>query len=240
MSRPPLKTSLSIIFVTLTCLCAWHITRAGEPSKTINLFNGKDFAGWRLQGDASRSYWKVGTASLDPKDPSKLIVTSGGNALINAGYHGIGIYTVASFGDAIIELEVMVPRNSNSGIVLMGTTEIQVLDSYGHGKPKADDMGAVYGLLAPKVNASKRPGEWQKLMVEYRSPKFDAQGKKLVSGRIVKATLNDQVIHEDAELKKITCPFLFDHEVSAGPLLLQGDHGPVAFRNIQITPLGSN
>lgn len=131
----------------------------------------------------------------------------------------------------------MVPRNSNSGVVLLGMYEIQVLDSYGRDKPKVDDMGAIYGQFAPEVNASKKPGEWQKLVVEYRAARYDDHGKKVANARLVHATLNDQPIHENVEIKNVTCAFFPDGESSTGPLLLQGTHGPVAFRNIRIKPL---
>ena len=217
-------------------------TVSAAPGKAIEVFNGKDLTGWKFKGDAAHSKWTVGTAALDPADPAKLVVTPGGNELINAavGPHGssVDIYTDATFGDARVELEVMVPKNSNSGVVMMGIYEIQVLDSFGRETPGNGDMGAVYGKIPPKVNAAKKPGEWQTLSVEYRAARFDDAGNKTANARIVKATLNGQVIHENAEVDGITAPFLANHEVPTGSFLLQGDHGAVAYRNIKITPLG--
>ena len=99
------------------------------------------------------------------------------------------------------------------------------------------DMGAVYSMAVPKVNACKKPGEWQKYVIEYRAPKFDANGNKTANGRLVKVVLNGQVIHEDLELKSQTPGGVTGKEVARGPLMFQGNHGPVAFRNIRIKPL---
>ena len=224
--------------VMLLTLCLTSATvglaLAGE---TVEPFNGQDLSGWHIKGKPSKSKWTVGTAKLDPADPSKIIVTPGGHELINAKAHSTDIYTDAKFGDARIELEVMVPRHSNSGVFALGVYEIQVLDSYGHEPPNKGDMGAVYGKIAPSVNASKKPGQWQKLVIEYRAPRFDAEGKKTANARMVKVVLNGKVIHDDAEVDGITAPVLYDHESATGPVLLQGDHGPVAYRNIKITKL---
>ena len=69
----------------------------------------------------------------------------------------------------------MVPKGSNSGIYVMGEYEVQILDSYGKPADKLTqgDLGALYSAAAPKVNASKKPGEWQKFVIEFQAPKFD-------------------------------------------------------------------
>jgi hypothetical protein len=222
---------------------------AADCGKPIKLFNGKDLTGWRFHAwpvntpedvAASRSKWKVGTASLDPKHPEHLLVTPGGHDLVNvAAHHGdsCDVYTAAKFGDAIVDLEFMVARGSNSGVALLGVYEIQILDSYGVKQPDAGDMGAVYSRLPPRVNAAKKPGEWQHLVIDYRAPRFNPPYHKTANARIKKATLNGRVILENDEINGITAPFLGKGDVPTGAILLQGDHGPVAFRNIKITPV---
>src|SRR5512140_639415 len=113
----------------------------------------------------------------------------------------------------------------------MGEYEIQVLDSYGRQNPGPGDMGGLYGIAAPKVNASKKPGEWQKMVIDIVAPKFE-NGKKVANGKLVKVTLNGQVIHENLELPHQTPGGVTGHEVPEGPLMFQGNHGAVAFRNI--------
>ncbi len=225
---------------------------AEEGGKWIELFNGKDLKGWRFQEPAGNSRWTVGTAALDPDDARKLVVIPGGNELINpvepqkvisAQGRGVDIYTEAKFGDAVVELEVLVAKGANSGIYLMGEYEVQVLDSFG-AAPDPKGMGGIYGIAAPEVNPCKAPGQWQKFVIKYRAPKFDAEGRKTANARIVKVTLNDTVIHENVELPHALNGGLSTggknirgKEVPAGPILFQGNHGPVAYRNIRIKPL---
>ena len=140
-------------------------------------------------------------------------------------------------GDAVIEVEVMVAKGQNSGIYVMGEYEVQVLDSFGKEKVGAGDMGGLYGAAAPKVNASKAPGEWQKYVIDYRAPKFDADGKKTSNLKFVKIELNGQVLHENVELKGPTPSGVTGKEAATGPIMFQGDHGLVAYRNLKVTPV---
>jgi hypothetical protein len=201
--------------------------QAAEP------FNGKDLSGWKLKGAEAKSKWKVGKASLDPADPKKLAVGEGAE-LVNAAGGGVDLYTEAKFGDAVIELELMVPKGSNSGVYVMGEYEVQILDSFGKEKMGNGDIGALYGAAPPKLNASKAPGEWQKLLIEFTAPKFGADGKKTANARFVKVELNGQVIQENVEMKGPTPAGVTGKEAATGPLMFQGDHGPVAFRAIKV------
>jgi hypothetical protein len=119
----------------------------------------------------------------------------------------------------------------------MGEYEVQVLDSYGREKLTQGDMGAIYSAAAPRVNASKPPGEWQRFQIRYRAARFDAQGNKTANAVVEKVTLNDVVIQQDIEVHGPTGGSLRNREAPRGPLLFQGDHGPVAFRHIRVKPL---
>lgn len=237
-----MKTLLKATLIAGACwaVCATvppSGSMAAEPGEAIEPFNGRDTDGWRTKGDPDRSHWTVGTASLDPADPKQLDVAPDGMELINRQGQGVDLYSEAKFGDAVIELEVMVPEGSNSGIYVMGEYEVQVFDSFGAAELKPHDMGAIYGASVPAVNASRAPGEWQKFIIEFRAPRFDDAGNKLSPATFVKVTLNDQVIHEDVRVDAPTPSCLTGKESSAGPLMFQGDHGPVAYRNIKLTPL---
>lgn len=199
------------------------------------LFSGKNLDGWKLKGPEKSSQWKVGTAALDPANPAKIQFTPGEGEMVNAGAHGLDIYTEKKFGDGTIHVELMVPKGSNSGVYVMGEYEIQVLDSYGKEKIGPGDMGGIYAAKPAKVNASKKPGEWQEMIIEYKAPRFE-DGKKTANARIVKITLNGQVIHEDVELKGATPGGVTGKEAAEGPLMFQGNHGEVAYRNISFTP----
>jgi hypothetical protein len=134
----------------------------------------------------------------------------------------VDIITEQKFTDFKLHLEFNIVEKSNSGVYLRGRHEVQIEDSFG----KAIDslrMGGVYGFLRPLTNASLRPGEWQT---------FDIT----LVGRRVTVVLNGKTIINDTEIPGITGGALDSDEGAAGPLMLQGDHGKVTFRNITITP----
>ena len=89
----------------------------------------------------------------------------------------------------------------------------------------------------PKTNAAKPPGTWQTLDILFRAPRFDASGKKVANARFVKVTLNGQVVQDDLEVPCPTGNNWRNPEHPTGALLLQGDHGPVAFRNVRVRRL---
>ncbi len=227
----------SIVLAVLLTAGFFSATAGAEGDGWINIPVQPGLKGWKLKGESEKSHWTVGTAAFDPANPTALGCKKGGNELVNVEEHGVDIYTEQTFGDATIELEVMVPKGSNSGIYIMGEYEIQVLDSYGKSQLGMGDMGAVYSMAVPKVNASKAPGEWQKYHIEYRAPRFDATGKKTANGMLVKVVLNGQVLHENLELTSQTPGGVTGAEAPRGPLMFQGNHGPVAYRNIRIKPL---
>lgn len=209
---------------------------AAEADKAASPFNGKDTSGWKVKGDAAKSKWKVGKASVDPADPGKLVVAAG-SELVNIGGGGIDIYTEQKFGDVRIELEVMVPKGSNSGVYVMGEYEVQILDSFGKKEVGPGDIGGLYGAAAPRTNAAKAPGEWQQMAIDFRAPRFDDSGKKMANAKFVKVTLNGTVIHENVEMKGPTPSGVTGKEAATGPVMFQGDHGPVAYRAIRVSTL---
>lgn len=206
--------------------------------KPIELFNGKDTTGWKFKGDAKRSKWVVGAAALDSKKPDNLAVSEAKMIpeLINAKPGSVDIFTEEKFGSIRVELEFMIPKGSNSGVYLMGEYEVQIYDTHGKTPPKIGDMASVYTYAAPKTDASKKFGEWQTLVIDFEAPKFDG-GKKTANAKFTKVTFNGTVIHENVECTKgVTPGGLTGKEAATGPLMFQGDHGAVSFRNIKITP----
>ena len=91
--------------------------------------------------------------------------------------------------------------------------------------------------MPPRVNASKPPGEWQTYDITFQAPKFDANGSKIANATFVKVVWNGQVIHEDVEVVGCTRGAMVEEEAATGPVLLQGDHGPVAYRNVVLKPI---
>ena len=204
-------------------------------------FNGKDFDDWKTKPRGkNKDLWSVGVAAVHPERANELIVKKGSGEMVNAPSKADGksldIYSTFTYGDARIELEIMVPKGSNSGIYLHGEYEIQVLDSHGRTKLGMGDMGAIYGAKPPAMNSSKKPGEWQKYEILFHAPKYK-DGKKVKNAHVEKVVLNGKVIQEKVELPKPTPGGLTGKEMAKGPIMFQGDHGPVAYRNIKITPL---
>ncbi|MFN5932191.1 MAG: DUF1080 domain-containing protein, partial [Sphingobacteriales bacterium] len=111
---------------------------------------------------------------------------------------------------------------SNSGVYLRGRYEIQVCDTRGP-EPARDSLGAIYGFIIPNRPAWKNPGEWQTLDVT-------------LVGRIVTVALNGQTIISEQPIPGITGGALDSKEGEPGPIMLQGDHGPIDYRNIIIRP----
>ncbi|RBP42412.1 uncharacterized protein DUF1080 [Roseimicrobium gellanilyticum] len=229
----------------------------GFAAEPVSLFNGKDLDNWSFKTGKGTPKWEVAAAKVDESNPKLLTRAGGGSgsgigglagdiissqsSLVNfATKHGdsVDIYSKEKFGSCLIELEVMVPKGSNSGIYVMGEYEVQVFDSSGKADDKMGpgDMGAIYGAAVPKVNACKAPGEWQKYVIDWQAPKFDASGKKIANAKFIKVELNGKVMHENLEMPGPTPSGVTGKEAAEGPIMFQGDHGPVAYRNIKITP----
>ena len=203
-------------------------------------FNGKDLNNWQVRPGTrlSKSKWTVGVAAIAAGNPKLLVSKSGSGEMINlAAHHGesFDLFCGDKFGDARIEVELMVPQGSNSGVYVMGEYEIQVLDSWGRKKMGGGDMGAVYGAAPPAINASKKPGEWQKYVIDVNAPRYDAGGGKIANARLVKVQLNGKVLHENVMLSRPTPGGVSGKEAAKGPIMFQGNHGAVALRNIRIT-----
>jgi hypothetical protein len=147
-------------------------------------------------------------------------------------------------GDLELELEVMLPKGSNSGLYLQGRYEVQLFDSWGVATPGFTDIGGIYRNWesdpakvylgkAPLLNAAKVPGTWQTMRISFRAPRFDANGNKTENARFNFVELNGVRIHNQVEVPKPTGGPVENNEKPQGPLMIQGDHGPVAIRNIR-------
>ncbi|HEY4759553.1 MAG TPA: DUF1080 domain-containing protein, partial [Thermoguttaceae bacterium] len=160
------------------------------------------------------------------------------------------LVTEEKFGDCELYLEFMVPADSNSGVYLHGLYEIQIWDSFGKdlGTHITNICGAVYnyepqkdmprvGGVAPLNRAERAPGQWQSYHIWFQAPRFDDTGKKIANAKFLRVLHNGVLIHENVERDRSTQAAMKHAEAATNPLMLQGDHGPVAFRNIYIRPL---
>jgi len=198
-----------------------------------------DLSGWEFDDAGRDQHWVFGKAVIDPKNRTRILVEPGGNDLINPEGLTTNPYTKQKFQDYRLEVDVMLALGSNSGIFVHGDYEVQVLDQLPLDPEKPGDMdhGAIARKAAPKVLSQKQPGEWQTYVIEFRAPRFDADGKKTENARFLNVTLNGQLIHESVEVDDATLGGLTGVENPTGPVYLQGNEGAVAFRNIRVTPL---
>ncbi len=197
--------------------------------------------------------WKLASnVNADLSHDEVLTITSGSGILVNLPNKkniGKDLFTKLQYGDIDLELDYMMALNSNSGIYMQGRYEIQLLDSWHVINPKAGDNGGIYERWnedkpdgekgyeghAPRQNASRAPGLWQHMKISFQAPRFNAQGLKTGNAKILRVELNGVLIQENVELSGPTRGAIGTDEVAEGPLSFQGDHGPVAFRNIKIT-----
>ena len=220
---------------------------AGEGGSEgwTDLIGAQGLEAWRTPTGA----WLVaGDARSDPERPARLVAAPGSGVIIN-GRAGktTNLVSRQDFGDLEAHFEFLIPKGSNSGVKFETLYEIQIADSFGVAPPKASHNGGIYPRaellpryhyldegIPPRVNASRPAGQWQILDVSFRAPRFDASGKKVQNARFDKVVLNGQVIHQDVEVKTPTGHYWRLKEMPRGPILLQADHGPVAFRNIRV------
>jgi len=219
--------------------------RSADDGWTDLLKSGPD-SPWK---DVAKGWIVTSDLGLDAANPRRLKVKP--DAVWVNGETGRvkDLITKATYGDCEVHVEFLIGKGSNSGIKFHALYEIQIYDSYGKKLDQltGNDCGGIYPKaengppytyldkgIAPKVNACKPAGEWQTMDARFRAARFDDKGQKKENARIVKATLNGQVIHENQEMLHPTGANHVKKEMAEGPFMLQCDHGPVAWRNVKI------
>jgi hypothetical protein len=175
-----------------------------------SLLNGEDLSGWHAVHEDRPMSWKVVDGMLANQPGSD--------------HRGTNIATDETFEDFELYYEYRYPEGSNSGVYLRGRYEIQIFDD-GDKEPGPGTNGGIWATAAPRVDATKGPNEWQSIYA------------KLV-GKEVTVYLNGKLIHDKQHLPKPTGGHLDENVGEPGPIMIQGDHGPVDFREIWIRPLG--
>ena len=144
------------------------------------------------------------------------------NGILASPHSGANLITEQKFNDFKLHIEFRCPKGSNSGIYLRGRYEVQIMDSKGE-EPQKDLLGSVYGFITPNEMAAKDAGEWQSYDIT-------------LVGRLVTVVLNGKTIICNQPIPGITGGALDSNEGEPGPIYIQGDHGPIEYRNIVITP----
>lgn len=246
-TSPPETNATHMLTRLLCCIClTWPLLAIQAqflPTDQLSLSDLSGFddppAGWQIAGGASADLDKANALSTE----------AGTGVLVNLNQPGEGddLFTTWTHGDLDLSLDFMMPPEGNSGIYLMGRYEIQLADSWGKPRATYADCGGIYQRWddtqpsgqrgyeghAPRINACRAPGLWQHLKVTFRAPRFDKSGQKTEPARLLRVMLNGAVIHENVELTGPTRGSAFNAEAPEGPLRIQGDHGPVAFRDIR-------
>ncbi|MBI3207637.1 MAG: DUF1080 domain-containing protein [Candidatus Solibacter usitatus] len=176
-----------------------------KKGKPVALFNGKDMSGWKALIPDRELGWVVKDGILTNQPKANNLITE------------------AKYWNYELHAEYRVGEHSNSGIGLRGRYEIQILEDFGR-PPNTHTNGALYSRVAPKVNASRKAGEWQTYEI------------RLV-GMTVTVTLNGVKVLDKVEIEGLTAVAVDANEGEPGPLILQGDHGSVEFRKLVLTPL---
>jgi hypothetical protein len=193
----------------------------------------------------------VAEVSTNPLTSKELSGSGKGSIMMNQPTKkdkGTDIVSKESFGDVDLKMTYLMGEGSNSGIYLQGQYEIQLFDSWKETTSRAGGNGGVYERwdeskpdgqkgyqgYAPRQNVSKAPGIWQTLEASFKAPRFDASGKKTENARFRYIKLNGVTIHEDLELFGPTRGALKATDVAEGPIRIQGDHGPVAIKFLEV------
>jgi len=174
------------------------------------LFNGKDTTGWKLRNPKGNNSWSV--------ENGVLVNT------VNKGEHGTDLVTEDKFWNFTVRYEYKIPAGANSGFYLRGRHEIQILDDFARGKPSKGGNGAIYNFKEPDTFASKPAGEWNTV-------------EATIVGDKISVTLNGKKIHDNVACDKSTGSEIDNKVTEPGPIFLQGDHGSVEFRKIEIKEL---
>ena len=192
---------------------------------------------------------EVGDISVNPES-GKAETMKGSGILLNLPgkrQKGVDIYSREEYGNFDLSFYYMMFPGSNSGVYLHGNYEVQLLDSWGVKIPTSADNGGIYERWtdegkgyqgkAPRQNASRAPGIWQHMEISFTAPQFDEDGNKIENARI-SVRLNGVPVHTDVELTGPTRGARSE-ERPRGPVRIQGDHGPVAFRDMKVVAYDS-
>jgi hypothetical protein len=145
--------------------------------------------------------------------------------ILRSPHSGANLITDKTFTDFKLHIEFRYPQGSNSGVYLRGRYELQVIDTKsGDPEPINNQFSSIYGFLPPNKMMAKNPGEWQSYDIT-------------LVGRMVTIVANGKTVICDQVIPGITGGAINSQEGEPGPILIQGDHGPIDYRNIIITPV---
>ena len=206
-------------------------TPGAPPSDAVVLFDGKDLSKWTQHGQGADR-----DKLIDPKWPVK-------DGYFEVAPRRGGLYTRDKFGDIQLHIEWSEPPDikgssqarGNSGVLIMGLYEIQVLDSYRNATYADGTAGAIYGQWPPLANVTRPPGEWNVYDIVFEAPRFE-EGK-LAKPAFQTVFWNGVIVHNR---KEVMGPMVYrqvahytSHDIEL-PIMLQDHNNPVRYRNIWV------
>ncbi len=189
---------------------------APDEEGWVSLFNGADLTGWSGR-DGREHGWTVEDGALVNANP------------------GVDLVNDVPVADQELHVEFLVPEHSNSGVYLQGRYEVQICDSGSQVELNDGMCGAVYSIAAPSENAALAANEWQTFDITFVTPRFDRDGAMVKPGHIVVVHNGTQVV--DADVDHVTGGAMSDTMNVPAPLMVQGDHGVIKYRNIRYRPI---
>lgn len=207
-----MKNKIALVAFVSLSLTSLFAQATGDDEKGFRpLFNGKDLTGWHLRNPNGHNSWSV--------LPDGILKNT-----VERGVHGTDLVSNQKFWNFTVRYEYMTPENSNSGFYLRGRYEIQILGDHKSGQATLTGNGSLYNFKAPDKFITKPAGEWQ-------------TGEATIIANRVTVIMNGVKIHDNVEITKPTGGQLDENQSEPGPIMLQGDHGTVSFRNIRIKEL---
>lgn len=201
---------MNLLRLAIALTLAHSLAAIADDTGFSPLFNGHDTSGWHLRHPQSHNSWSVEDRIL--------------KNTVSGDVHGTDLVTDAKFWNFTVRFEYLVPDDSNSGFYLRGRHELQILGDYSTGATGLGGNGAIYGFKEPDHFVSKPGDEWQTV-------------EATIIGNRITIVHNGVKTHDNVECNKATGSELDNKVNEPGAIFLQGDHGTVWFRNIEIKEL---
>jgi hypothetical protein len=202
------------------------------PADATVLFDGKDLSKWYSTIDKKQAapQWKVANGAVEVSGKGDLISRE-------------------KFGDMQLHLEWQAPATpegcgqwrGNSGVIIMGRYEIQVLDTYNNKTYADGQAAAMYGQFPPLSDSISKPGEWNSYDIVFKAPRFE--NGKVAQPPVVTVIHNGVVVHNQRPFIGQMAHRIYVPLKEHGPeesLVIQNHDATMRFRNIWIRRLGTN
>ncbi|MCY2961893.1 MAG: DUF1080 domain-containing protein [Planctomycetota bacterium] len=207
--------------------------RENEDQGWLRMCYGDAFRMWNGPG------WKLADVDLDVKEPTRLAVREGVGALVNSD--AAPFQSKIEFGDAKIHVEFLLPKDGRAAVRIQDRYDVLLAATPNERATTLASCGALlpgpgFAGRAPDNPCFRAPGEWHELDLTFRAPRFDATGRKVANARVVRAMVDDVLLHEEIEFSgpSAGAPAV---ERAVGPLSIRALGGIAAFGGIRVKPL---